>query len=136
MSRQAGATTLERMAKVLSDYRLPKTISCWYCDARLIEDGARLSLQSTRLETNTMLHGQEGAYLDATPMKKGPAVQAWLDEELGNLRKGSAAFQGVCREQVLRSTACFNACDFGLSSPGICRQTFGIPAWSGGLKRP
>ena len=31
---------------MLSDYRLPKNVhgfKCWYCDARLIEDGAKLA---------------------------------------------------------------------------------------------
>ena len=68
MSRKdfPGATTLERMAKVLSDYRLPKNIhglKCGLCDARLIEDGAKIAFIGVNPVGDQ--HGPAERYLDA-----------------------------------------------------------------------
>ena len=129
MSRQAfpGTTTLERMAKLLSDYRLPKNVhgfKCWYCDARLIEDGAKLAFIGVNPtgDQHDAAHDKKERYLDAPYEKRDPLWNAWLDEEWpdGNpyhpyRERVHRIFQAMCGpgwEQVLRSTACFNVCPF------------------------
>ncbi len=129
MSRQAfpGTITLERMAKLLSDYRLPKNVhgfKCWYCDARLIEDGAKLAFIGVNPtgDQHDAAHDKKERYLDAPYEKRDPLWNAWLDEEWpdGNpyhpyRERVHRIFKAMCGpgwEQVLRSTACFNVCPF------------------------
>ena len=129
MSRQAfpGATTLERMAKLLSDYRLPKNVhgfKCWYCDARLIEDGAKLAFIGVNPtgDRHAAAHDKKERYLDAPYEKRDPLWNAWLDEEWPDgdpyhpyRERVHRLFKAMCGpgwEPILRSTACFNVCPF------------------------
>ena len=135
MSRQAfpGATTLERMAKLLSDYRLPKNVhgfKCWYCDARLIEDGAKLAFIGVNPagDQHAAAHDKKERYLDAPYEKRDPLWNAWLDEEWPDgdpyhpyQERVHRFFKEMCGpgwEQILRSTACFNVCPFRTVQPG------------------
>ena len=152
MSRQAfpGATTLERMAKLLSDYRLPKNVhgfKCWYCDARLIEDGAKLAFIGVNPtgDQHDAAHDKKERYLDA-PMRKGTrcGTLGWMRSgptgiRIIRIKKGSIGFSRKCAapdgNRSFDPRPVLTCAPFGLSSPGICRPSFGVPAWSG-LERP
>ena len=115
------------MAKLLSDYRLPKNVhgfKCWYCDARLIEDGAKLAFIGVNPtgDQHDAAHDKKERYLDAPYEKRDPLWNAWLDEEWpdGNpyhpyQERVHRLFKEMCGsgwKPILRSTACFNVCPF------------------------
>ena len=112
------------VATGVSTLRANCTISCWYCDARLIEDGAKLAFISVNPtgDQHDAAHDKKERYLDAPYEKRDPLWNAWLDEEWpdGNpyhpyRERVHRIFKAMCGpgwEQVLRSTACFNVCPF------------------------